>query len=74
MLQLPLRGGHFIKEDLSRFDADFFSISPNEATSMDPMQRWLLEAAYLALENGMSIYFRRSAILRGKGHWVNEPE
>ncbi|KAL2758194.1 hypothetical protein ACRALDRAFT_1040239 [Sodiomyces alcalophilus JCM 7366] len=48
---LPLRGGHFIKEDLSLFDADFFSISPNEATSMDPMQRWLLEAAYLALEN-----------------------
>ncbi len=34
------------------FDADFFSISPAEAASMDPMQRWLLEAAYRALENG----------------------
>jgi acyl transferase domain-containing protein len=45
-------GGHFIKGDLSRFDADFFSMSPAEAASIDPMQRWLLEAAYLALENG----------------------
>lgn len=51
-IQLPVTGGHFIKEDLSRFDADFFSISPAEAASIDPMQRWLLEAAYLALENG----------------------
>ncbi|KAI2464634.1 putative polyketide synthase [Annulohypoxylon bovei var. microspora] len=48
---LGLRGGHFIQEDLSAFDADFFSISPAEAASMDPMQRWLLEAAYKALEN-----------------------
>ncbi|RYP11616.1 hypothetical protein DL765_007664 [Monosporascus sp. GIB2] len=48
---IPLGGGHFIKEDLSVFDADFFSISPAEATAMDPMQRWLLEAAYRALEN-----------------------
>ncbi|KAI1371682.1 putative polyketide synthase [Hypoxylon crocopeplum] len=48
---LPLKGGHFIEEDPSVFDADFFSISPAEATAMDPMQRWLLEAAYRALEN-----------------------
>ncbi|OTA67063.1 putative polyketide synthase [Hypoxylon sp. EC38] len=46
-----LRGGHFIEDDLSVFDADFFSISPTEASAMDPMQRWLLEAAYRALEN-----------------------
>ncbi len=52
MYQLPLRGGHFLKDDLSVFDADFFGISPTEASSMDPMQRWLLEAAYGALENG----------------------
>ncbi|KAI0415231.1 putative polyketide synthase [Xylaria grammica] len=48
---LPLRGGHFIKEDLAVFDADFFSISPTEATAMDPMQRWLLETSFGALEN-----------------------
>ncbi|RYP06667.1 hypothetical protein DL765_009401 [Monosporascus sp. GIB2] len=48
---IPLRGGHFIDEDLSLFDADFFSISPAEAAAMDPMQRWLLEVAYRALEN-----------------------
>ncbi|KAI1810305.1 putative polyketide synthase [Poronia punctata] len=48
---IPLRGGHFIAEDLSLFDADFFSISPAEAAAMDPMQRWLLEVAYRALEN-----------------------
>ncbi|KAF3768164.1 polyketide synthase [Cryphonectria parasitica EP155] len=46
-----VRGGHFIKEDLSLFDADFFNISPTEAAAMDPMQRWLLEAAYQALQN-----------------------
>ncbi|KAI0022370.1 putative polyketide synthase [Xylariomycetidae sp. FL0641] len=48
---IPLRGGHFIQEDLSSFDASFFSISPAEAATLDPMQRWLLETAYHALEN-----------------------
>ncbi|KAI0378207.1 putative polyketide synthase [Hypomontagnella monticulosa] len=46
-----LQGGHFIEDDLSAFDADFFSISPAEAAAMDPMQRFLLETAYRALEN-----------------------
>ncbi|KAI1141434.1 putative polyketide synthase [Hypoxylon sp. FL0543] len=48
---LPLRGGHFISENPAAFDADFFSISPAEAAAMDPMQRWLLEVAFMALEN-----------------------
>ncbi|KAI1771759.1 putative polyketide synthase [Hypoxylon cercidicola] len=48
---IPPRGGNFIKEDPSVFDANFFSISPAEATGMDPMQRWLLETAFRALEN-----------------------
>ncbi|MEU4311219.1 SDR family NAD(P)-dependent oxidoreductase [Nocardia sp. NPDC024068] len=32
------------------FDADFFGISPNEATMMDPQQRLLLEVSWEALE------------------------
>ncbi|ABC30237.1 Polyketide synthase modules and related protein [Hahella chejuensis KCTC 2396] len=34
-----------------RFDARFFSISPLEATRMDPRQRMLLQAAWRALED-----------------------
>ena len=46
------RGGHFLKEAPDAFDAPFFSITPNEAKSMDPQQRMCLEVAYEALENG----------------------
>ncbi|KAI8931497.1 hypothetical protein NX059_011163 [Plenodomus lindquistii] len=46
-----MRGGHYLKEDVSLFDAPFFSISPAEAMAMDPMQRLMLEVAYEALEN-----------------------
>lgn len=49
--QVRPRGGHFIKEDLSLFDAPFFSITSNEAASMDVQQRQLLECVYRALEN-----------------------
>ena len=45
------RGGHFLKQDIAAFDAPFFSISPAEAKSMDPMQRILLEVIYEAMEN-----------------------
>ncbi|THV53504.1 hypothetical protein BGAL_0049g00390 [Botrytis galanthina] len=54
---LPIRGGHFISEDVSGFDAPFFSIGPSEAASMDPQQRYLLEASYRALENGRDSFF-----------------
>ncbi|KAI1211883.1 lovastatin nonaketide synthase [Annulohypoxylon truncatum] len=48
---IPLRGGHFLDEDLGAFDAPFFSITPGEAMCMDPQHRRMLEAAYHALED-----------------------
>lgn len=46
-----MRGAHFIKEDLGVFDANFFSLTPTEASAMDPMQRILLETTFKAFEN-----------------------
>lgn len=50
--QIPVRGGHFLTEDLGVFDSPFFSITPGEAACMDPQHRHLLEVSYHALENG----------------------
>ncbi|PLB53305.1 ketoacyl-synt-domain-containing protein [Aspergillus steynii IBT 23096] len=50
------RGGHFLEEDISRFDAPFFNISPAAAKAMDPQIRLLLESAYEAFESsGMTL-------------------
>jgi hypothetical protein len=45
------KGGNFLTEDLGLFDAPFFSLTAQEATSMDPQQRILLECTFEALEN-----------------------
>lgn len=56
MTQFPVRGGHFVREDISTFDAPFFSITLAEAEAMDPLQRRLLETAYTAFENGEYVW------------------
>ncbi|KAI1328524.1 PKSN polyketide synthase for alternapyrone biosynthesis [Xylariaceae sp. FL0255] len=43
--------GYFINQDISHFDAPFFSVTSKEAASMDPMKRMLLEVCYESIEN-----------------------
>ncbi|KAG5745190.1 hypothetical protein H9Q70_012122 [Fusarium xylarioides] len=45
------RHGHFLEQDISQFDAPFFSVTAKEAASMDPMKRMLLEVCYESIEN-----------------------
>ncbi len=44
------RFGAFV-DDIDKFDAEFFRISPVEAEMLDPQQRMMLEASWLALED-----------------------
>jgi microcystin synthetase protein McyE len=43
--------GGFLQENITEFDARFFSILARETASMGPQQRLLLEVAWEALEN-----------------------
>ncbi|KAI1811935.1 ketoacyl-synt-domain-containing protein [Poronia punctata] len=48
--------GFFLEQDIATFDAPFFSVTPKEASGMDPAKRLLLEVAYEAFENaGLSL-------------------
>lgn len=50
--KLSTTSGFFLQEDVSLFDAPFFSTTAKEAAGMDPAKRLLLEVAYEAFENG----------------------
>lgn len=67
-------GGYL--EDIGKFDAGFFHVSPREAERMDPQQRLVLETAWEALEHaGID-----AARLRGRGagvyvgQWISDFE
>ncbi|KAI0186908.1 hypothetical protein F4808DRAFT_469206 [Astrocystis sublimbata] len=42
--------GHFLEQDISRFDAGFFGLPKHDVDAMDPQQRIIMEVAYEALE------------------------
>lgn len=50
--QFHIKGTHFLQESIAAFDAPFFNITANQAKSIDPRHRLLLECIYEALENG----------------------
>ena len=47
-----MKGGFFIDEDLTKFDAPFFNLTADAAKAMDPQLRLLLEGVYQATEDG----------------------
>lgn len=44
------QGAHFLKQDISKFDANFFSLPKNDVEGTDPQHRIMIEVAYEALE------------------------
>ncbi|KAK0617489.1 hypothetical protein B0T14DRAFT_484399 [Immersiella caudata] len=46
-----VRGGHFLKEDPAVFDAPFFGLSAEVASTMDPQYRLTMEVVYEAMES-----------------------
>ncbi|CAI0647313.1 unnamed protein product, partial [Colletotrichum noveboracense] len=48
---LSAKGAYFLPDDIYAFDAPFFNITAEEAVSMDPQIRVLLECAFEAAEN-----------------------
>ena len=49
--KIVTRFGGFLDE-IDKFDADFFEISPREANHLDPQQRLLAEVSWESFEDG----------------------
>jgi acyl transferase domain-containing protein/acyl carrier protein len=49
--KMVTRWGGFVDQKLGTFDAMFFGMSPREASHLDPMQAWLMEVTWEALED-----------------------
>jgi acyl transferase domain-containing protein len=49
---INVKKAHFMKRDITAFDAPFFTMPVADAIAMDPQQRMALECTYEALENG----------------------
>ena len=54
---IATRMGGFL-DDIDQFDADFFRLSPREASSLDPQHRLLLQVAWETLEDAGAVYPR----------------
>lgn len=65
-----IKGGYL--EEIDKFDAAFFKITPKEATFMDPLQRVFLETAYEAMEDagygGPTLSGAKVGVFVGKDH------
>lgn len=68
-------GGYL--EEIDKFDAQFFNISPKEAMLMDPLQRLFLEVAWEAVENagygGNLISGTKTGVYVGRDHTFESP-
>jgi len=66
--RIATRWGGYL-DDVQRFDADFFSISPREARAMDPQQRLLMEVTWRAFEDAgippSHLFGRRAGVFVG---------
>ncbi|HEX3048180.1 MAG TPA: beta-ketoacyl synthase N-terminal-like domain-containing protein, partial [Bacillota bacterium] len=78
-----VKGGYI--QDIDKFDAAFFRITPKEAMFIDPLQRVFLEVAYEAMEDsgygGLALYGAKVGVFVGKDHtnstmykYVTEPD